>query len=136
MIEWVKQEHRTGCGIACAAMLSGKQYSVVLSEAQNIIVFDGERFRTNREQMLALLKTIEVNTGDVRTVKHWSSLPDLAIIGINYHEETDRWHWVVFQRNGEEEYVLDPQSKRQRRTDFNRMRLKYCIPILSNCANS
>ena len=36
---------------------------------------------------------------------------------------------VVFRREIGEEYVLDPQSKRDIRKDFSRMRLKSCIPI-------
>ena len=76
-----------------------------------------------------LLLKMKVKAMKGRAIRRWPWLPDTAIVGINHNERIDSWHWVVFCRESDSEYVLDPQSKHEIRTDFSRMRLRSCIPV-------
>jgi len=66
-----------------------------------------------------------------RRLTHWTSLSALSIGGINYNEEFDTWHWVVYVPTAQGGYVLDPRAsvKAHRRYDFHRMRPRFFIPI-------
>jgi hypothetical protein len=63
----------------------------------------------------------------------WERLPDLALLAIQWHRENGIpfWHWAVFVREGERSYVLDPKKalKKNRRTDFARIRPKWFIEV-------
>lgn len=130
-VNYIRQEHRTGCGIACVAMVAGVVYSEVMEIARKTLGWhDTQRtFYTSSAQLQALLLALEIKAKKGHTVRKWSSLPEVAIAGINYNEKKDTWHWVVFHREADVEQVLDPQSKHGVRKDFNRMRLRSCIPI-------
>lgn len=127
----IRQEHRTGCGIACVAMISGATYAEVMSVAPEVLDWSESKrtFYTSSSQLQSLLLKMNISALKGRSVRKWSSLPDTAIVGINHNEKNDTWHWVVFRREARKEYVLDPQSKREARKDFGRMRLRSCIPI-------
>ncbi|MES2580680.1 MAG: cysteine peptidase family C39 domain-containing protein [Pseudomonadota bacterium] len=127
----IKQEHNTGCGIACVAMLSEMTYSKAMQKARKKFSWESTKrsFYTDSSQLKELLDELKVNTDRYRLVRNWSSLPDTAIIAINYREKSNNWHWVVFKRENDIEYVLDPLSKRDLRKDFSRMRLHGCIPV-------
>lgn len=127
----IRQEHRTGCGIACAAMLSGNTYAEAMSVATKALGWaESQRtFYTSSTQLSKLLSVMNISTKKSRSVRKWSSIPDKAIVAINHNEKSDSWHWVIFCRKENNEYVLDPLSKRDTRTDFKRMRLRSCIPI-------
>ena len=127
----VRQEHPTGCGIACIAMVCGTTYSNVMNEAKELLGWDNSQktFYTDSSHLQKLLHAMKVNSQKGRSVGKWGSLPNTAIAGINYDKKHNRWHWVVFCREVDREYVLDPRSKREERTDFGRMRLRSCIPI-------
>lgn len=127
----IRQEHRTGCGIACVAMLSGTTYAYAMSIAVKVLNWDESQrtFYTSSSQLKNLLLEMNIRASRGRSIRKWSSMPNMAIVGINYNEKRDTWHWVIFRRDADREYVLDPQSKRDIRTDFGRMRLRSCIPI-------
>jgi len=129
----ILQEHRTGCGVACVAMVAGTDYSNAMKVARQIFDWqDSQRtFYTSSAQLRELLRAFKVQTGRGRVARKWSSLPEFAIAGVNHNKETDTWHWVVFQRKVGRTYVLDPQprTKTEVRTDFGRMSLRSCIPI-------
>ena len=127
----IRQEDRTGCGIACIAMLNGSTYTEVMTVAAEVFNWDESQrtFYTSTSQLQNLLLKMNIPALKGRSIRKWSSMPDTAIVGINYNEKKDAWHWVVFRRVADREYVLDPQSKREIRTDFGRMRLRSCIPI-------
>ena len=86
-------------------------------------------FYTTSRQLQELLTVLGAESKKYRSISKWRSMPDCAIARVNYNDKTGNWHWVVFCRIGDFEYVLDPRSKLERRTDFNRMRLMSCIPI-------
>jgi ABC-type bacteriocin/lantibiotic exporter with double-glycine peptidase domain len=128
----VRQEHGTACGIACVAMIAqGVTYSKVMKVARKLFDWnDSQRaFYTSSAQLRKLLLAFKVQTKKCRAVRKWSSLPDTAIVGVNYNEKTNTLHWVVFRREAAIEYVLDPRTKSDIRKDFSRMRLSLCIPI-------
>ena len=60
-------------------------------------------------------------------------MPDCALLAIKWHREKGKpfWHWVVFVRDGEDEYVLDSKKalKSNVRTDFGRMNPKWYIEV-------
>ena len=127
----IRQEHRTSCGIACVAMLSDTTYTETMTVAAVIFKWSESQrsFYTSSSQLQSLLFEMKVPAQKGRSIRRWSSMPDIAIAGINHNEKSDTWHWVIFRRESGREYVLDPQSKREVRTDFGRMRLRSCIPI-------
>lgn len=128
----IRQEHKTGCGIACVAMVTDNAtYSKVIKIARKLFDWnDSQRtFYTSSAQLQKLLLSFKGQTKKSRAVRKWSSLPETAIVGINHNEKSNTWHWVVFRREADTEYVLDPRAKREMRKDFGRMRLRSCIPI-------
>lgn len=129
----IRQEHRTGCGIACVAMLSGCTYSKVMHMAIKVLRWEESQrsFYTSSADLLTLLGAMGIKAEKGRAIRKWASIPDTAIVGINHNKNSNTWHWVVFHRNvAHAEHVLDPQSKREVRKDLGRMRLRSCIPII------
>jgi hypothetical protein len=65
--------------------------------------------------------------------KSWSTLPDLALLAINHHQEDSKnfWHWVVFKRTDGQASVLDSASylPSNIRTDFSEMQPRWYIEI-------
>lgn len=132
-IKRIIQEDSTGCGLACVAMLAGVEYRNVKSKAisMKLLPYHGPYYtRTSHLNKLLVSYTIQVKHG--RKVRNWKSLSSKAIIGINYKEKSNTWHWALFVReNNGEEYVVDPKRniKLNKRKDFGRMRLRSYIPV-------
>jgi ABC-type bacteriocin/lantibiotic exporter with double-glycine peptidase domain len=128
----VKQEHKTGCGIACVAMITDSQYSEVLDEARELFQWpeNDRSLYTSAKQLAALLSRFDFLAKRGRMVRKWSSISDLAIVAINYNQKTQTWHWVVFERKLGCGFVYDPHSKSEVRTDFSRMRLRSYVPVI------
>ena len=124
----VIQQDGTGCGIACIAMLAGIDYKSV--KKLGLELFDiksGDELYTTATDLRKLGQKFNLDVGGRRRkFKTFNSLPDLAILAINYRESNDTWHWVVFCRTASEEFVLDPKKaiKSEQRSDFGRMELK------------
>jgi len=128
----LKQRDKTGCGLACVAMVTGKKYGEIKKQAIELGVVEPKGpFGTFSRDIRLLLKKNQRKAMGGRKAKHWDNLPDLAIAGINYSEAAGEWHWVVFVRTASDAYVLDPwhKTKASRRRDFGRMRLRSSIPI-------
>jgi ABC-type bacteriocin/lantibiotic exporter with double-glycine peptidase domain len=130
-VKRVRQDHRTGCGIACIAIISEKTYQEAMVIAKDVLDWSNSKrsFYTQSDDLKKILKSMGFFSQRNRAIRKWSSMPNLAIAAINYNQSTGHWHWVVFCRDHEGEYVLDPLSKKEKRTDFDRMKLKSCIPI-------
>lgn len=93
-------------------MLAGKTYSQVRKLALSMLAFnEGGPFYTATKDLVSLGKRYNL-TIDVRRrkFKSYEALPGKAILAINYREEADTWHWVVFHRTAHERYVLDPKK--------------------------
>ena len=72
-------------------------------------------------------------SGKEQEFHSWGRLPDLALLATKWHLEKGApfWHWVVFVRERERSYVLDPKKalKTNQRTDFGRIKPKWFIEV-------
>ncbi|MEB5964509.1 cysteine peptidase family C39 domain-containing protein [Comamonas testosteroni] len=129
---FIQQLDASGCGIACAAMLAGKSYAQVKKIANDTFDWPIDKrsgFYTTSQDLRSLLSNFGVATQQARKVKHWSSLPDLAIVGVNQSERTGHWHWVVFRRDDAKMMIFDP--RKGVRTNLSRIRLHLSIQVNS-----
>ena len=131
----VVQLERTGCGIASMAALAGVTYAQATRVANRLGIFaDDPRLWSETDQVRRLLK--EYGFRSARTevpFASWEAMPDLALLAIKWHKDGGRacWHWVVFWRGPRGPVVLDSKRalRRHVRTDFGRMKPKWCIPV-------
>ena len=132
-IKRVIQEDSTGCWIACIAMVAGISYAEAKQITLNneILKKSVKNFYTTTKDLVNFLNSIGIESSKGRKVRYWSSINTISIVGINFLETTDTWHWVLFIPNEDTGYVLDPSKrvKTEKRTDFSRMRLRSYIPI-------
>ncbi|WP_082783655.1 cysteine peptidase family C39 domain-containing protein [Snodgrassella sp. CFCC 13594] len=132
MICRIIQEDSTGCGLACAAMLGRTTYSRAKSLAIELgIVSNHPPFYTSSRELSLLLSELGLHPSKGRRLSHWESLKCLSVVGINYNDKTDTWHWVVYVPSANGGYVLDPKKsiKSDKREDFNRMVPRSYIPV-------
>lgn len=129
----VKQGNASGCGLACVAMLANKKYEEIRELAKEILNFNNDHdLYTDTTHLRKLLLSFGIVTSSKKVpFTEWGKLPKKAILGINHDMKTDKWHWVVYQRDDRGASVLDPKVtiKTDRRTDFSRMRPKWYISI-------
>jgi hypothetical protein len=129
----VKQRKGTECGIACFAMLAGislpdaRRKINEAKEKLGIVVKSGY---TDDEQIRTALKPYGIRLGDEVGIrggktkkqsaetrkKNWGRLTsknETALVATGYHEtETEeKFHWVLFNGNGNDEEfeILDPK---------------------------
>ena len=131
----VIQQESTGCAIASAAALAGISYGSAkkVAGALGISARDPSLWPDTRHVRL-LLKRLGISTSPRETPFHqWSTLPDRALLAIKWHREKGipYWHWVVFVRENNKEYVLDSKKglAKNKRTDFGRMKPKWFIEV-------
>lgn len=131
----VIQQEATGCAIASTAALAGISYAAAKKVANSIGIYaDDSTLWSDTAHIRRLLKhyNIKSSVNEV-TFKNWQSLPDLALLAIKWHQEKGKayWHWVVFVRDGNGEYVLDSKKalKKNKRTDFGRIKPRWFIEI-------
>ena len=122
----IKQKDRTGCGIACVAMIVNKPYSQIKKKMRSLGCFNKNTFYTEYYDLKKTLKSYKVRTSKIYKKKSWKSMKKDAIVAINYNKKRDTWHWVVFDKKNN--HVLDPNSKKPYRniTD-KRMKIKSYI---------
>ncbi len=133
----VIQEEPTGCGIASVAALAGVSYKRARAEANRLgIHADDPRLWSDTACVRKLLAAFGITPSnkECRFVS-WNKLPDLALLATKWHLEqgTPFWHWVVFVRENNEEFILDPKKalKSNKRTDFGRIKPKWFITIFT-----
>jgi len=129
----IVQKDVTGCGLACAAMLGGTTYLRAKALAVRLgISSDRPPYYTSSGQLSLLLRKLGLRPSKGRKLSNWASLQGLSVVGINYSERNNIWHWVVYVPSANGGYVLDPREsvKTTRRTDFGRMVPRSYIPIL------
>jgi ABC-type bacteriocin/lantibiotic exporter with double-glycine peptidase domain len=131
----VVQEERTGCGIASVAALAGVSYRQAKATAKKLgIATEDPRLWSDTRYVRTLLAKFGLS---VSKTEHpfvsWEKLPHLALLAIKWHRENGKafWHWVVFVRDKQTSAVLDPKKalKKNRRTDFGRMKPKWFIEV-------
>lgn len=131
----VVQEERTGCGIAAVAAIAGLSYARAKAVAASLgISAKDQRLWSETTQVRRLLASLGVETSRVtRPFRAWSDLPDCALLAIKWHLEEGRpsWHWVLFVREQDQEYVLDSKATLTSsvRTDFGRMKPRWFLSV-------
>jgi len=131
----VIQLEPTGCGIASVAAIAGVSYSQAKSVASSLGIFaDDQKLWSETAHVRKLLRHFGLRAAATETPFHsWDALPDRALLSIKWHLEKGRpfWHWVVFVRENNRSYVLDPKKKLRRhtRTDFGRIKPKWYIRV-------
>lgn len=133
MVKRVIQKDRTGCGLACIAMLAGRTYGDVREAAVElkIVRTGGFYMKTADIRKLGMVFNLHITAQRGRAFRSWEELPDTALVAINPRNDGLYWHWVVFVRRNGSEFVLDPKEsvKTERRTDFGRMKAIWFLPV-------
>ena len=133
----VIQEERSGCAIASAAALAGVTYGETRKIANRMGIFAQDRaLWSETNHICNLLAALNIQAGKNKTPFHsWDTLPDCAVLAIKWHLENGKpfWHWVVFVRDTDHQYVLDPKKalRTNVRTDFGRMKPKWYLEIVT-----
>ena len=121
----IKQDDRTGCGLACIAMLAKTSYNNVRNVAIDKLEFnDSGKFYTNKKHLRKLGNHFNIKIAKKKKkFTNFETLPDIAILAINYKKKSKTWHWVIYNRDENEEYICDPKEsiKSDKRKDFWRI---------------
>jgi hypothetical protein len=132
----VIQEEITGCAIASSAALAGISYEQAKHIANNLGIYAKDStLWSDKRYILELLAELGISTSKQEIAfTNWASLPNCTLLAINGNLENDKpfWHWVVFVREGDYEYVLDSKQslKSNTRTDFGRIKPKWYIEVI------
>jgi len=131
----VVQKEATGCGIASSAAIAGVSYDEAKKVANDLGIYaEDKSLWSNPQYVRYLLANFGVKT-DQREIpfKNWESLPGCALISTKWHLEKGRpfWHWAVFVREGNVQYVLDSKKslKSNIRKDLGRIKPKWYIKV-------
>ena len=131
----VIQEEISGCGIASAAAIAGISYQQARQVANSLgIHAEDEALWSDTGMIRRLLSRLGFETArNERRFQGWDKLPDCALLSIKWHLEQGKpyWHWVVFVRDADRQYVLDSKKAliNNLRTDFGRMKPKWSIEV-------
>lgn len=131
----VIQPEKTGCAIASAAAIARVTYRQARKIANRLGIYaDDSNLWSDTQHIRSLLQELGIKTSSTEIpFKSWKSLPDCALLSIKWHLERGKpyWHWVIFVRENDHEYVLDSKkaSKKNIRTDFGMMQPKWFIEV-------
>ena len=131
----VVQEEVSGCGIASAAAIAGISYQQARQVANSLGVHAADEALWSDPRVIRrLLSRLGFETAhSERRFQGWDKLPDCALLSIKWHLEQGKpyWHWVVFVRDADRQYVLDSKKalNNNLRTDFGRMKPKWSIEV-------
>lgn len=131
----VIQQETTGCAIASAAALAGVSYATARKIAAGLGISAADpSLWSDTGHIRQLLKALGIVASQVETpFRSWDALPDRALLAIKWHKErgVPYWHWVVFVRENDREYVLDSKKglAKNKRTDFGRIRPRWFIEV-------
>lgn len=120
----IKQKDRTGCGIACVAMVAKKTCAQVKKKMQSLGCFEDNKknvFFTEYSDLKKALKAYKIKSSRVYNKKNWESIRKNAIVAINHNKKRDEWHWVIYDKK--KGGVFDPRSKKPHR-DITDKRMK------------
>jgi hypothetical protein len=134
-MEPVIQEDPSGCGIASAAALAGMEYQAMklIAAGLGVVPEDGALW-SSTGPMLKLLSSVGLSLSlPPAPFVDWASLPSPCLLAIKWRVERrgPAWHWVVFCRDHDDAYVLDPKRslKTNKRRDFGRMKPMWLIAV-------
>lgn len=131
----VIQQEITGCAIASSAAIAGISYKEAKKIANGLGIYaDDVALWSEKNYIRKLLSNLGIKTSNKeKPFSSWASLPDLALLSTKWHLEKGKayWHWAVFVREGDREYVLDSKKslKTNVRTDFGRIKPKWYIEV-------
>jgi ABC-type bacteriocin/lantibiotic exporter with double-glycine peptidase domain len=131
----VIQQEKTGCAIASSAALAGISYKKAKSIANGLGVYaEDSTLWSETHYIRKILKKLDIKTSKSETLfRSWEALPERALLAIKWHMEKGKpyWHWVVYVREKNCEYVLDSSKriKNNKRTDFGRIKPKWYIKV-------
>jgi len=144
MLQRRLQHDRTGCGLACVAMLAGIGYAQARTLARALAIGPrpyryraGGGLRTAREgwltdarQLRRMLAVLRIRSGGERAVRDWRECDGDGLVAINPRAD-GTWHWVVYLHDPVSPRVLDPNPRVRRdpRRDFGRMRPARFVPV-------
>jgi ABC-type bacteriocin/lantibiotic exporter with double-glycine peptidase domain len=136
----IRQPNDTSCGIACAAMLANVSYAEARNAAYQAFEKDEwTTFRTHICDLREVLRHLKLTLGRKISISDWSKVPPHSLVAINYSQKRDTWHWVVSAVIKGQAGVVDSESKKAFRTDFNKMRLAWyhqVYPILEKSSEA
>ena len=128
----ILQKRASSCGIACVASVAGRTHDQIMKVAVEAkILSERGPFYLLTHELTKLLSIVDVSFERARMARKWSAITVPAIVAVNHHRDSNRWHWVIYVSSPNGGYVLDPRPsiKTSRRTDFNRMRVHSYIPL-------
>ena len=110
----VIQEEKTGCGIASSAAIAGKTYSEVKSVANSLGIYaDDSSLWSESKHVCKILNKLGIETSCTETLfKDWKLMPECALLATKWYIENEKpyWHWAVYVRDEQTEYVLDSNA--------------------------
>jgi ABC-type bacteriocin/lantibiotic exporter with double-glycine peptidase domain len=136
-METIIQKDKTGCGVACVAMIAGKTYEEVKLKANSLGIFtEDKKLWSETTYVRKLLKEYQISFSKTEEpFSEWAALPDIALLSIKYRIEHGKpfWHWTVFERKNGNDIVRDPAAylDENERTDFESINPKWFIKIQS-----
>lgn len=132
----VIQQEKTGCAIASSAVLASISYKKAKSIANGLGIYaEDSTLWSDSKYIRKILKKLNVKASKTENpFKSWAELPECALLAVKWHIEKGKpyWHWVVYVRENNTEYVLDSSKriKNNKRTDFGRIKPKWYIKII------
>lgn len=129
------QEESTGCAIASTALLAGVSYKKAKEVANGLGIYaDDTALWSETNYIRKLLLHFKIESDKKETpFTNWSSLPDYALLSIKWRIEKEKpfWHWVVFVRENNEQFIYDSSTrlKTNIRKDFGRIKPKWFIGV-------
>ncbi len=135
MMKSIIQEEPTGCAIASTALLAGVSYKKAKEVANGLGIYaDDTALWSETDYIRKLLLHFKIGTNKKETLfTEWNSLPDYALLSIKWHIKKEKpfWHWVVFVRENNEQFVYDSSTrlKTNIRKDFGRIKPKWFIGV-------
>lgn len=108
-IHLVRQEHDTGCGIACVAMCAGWSYPEAFKKFKEILRWGDRKrdFYTQPSHLEAVLDREKITYLSNRS-RDWGQIEGTAIVGVN--RDNGYWHWVVVVKDDQRFFILDPET--------------------------
>ncbi|EKY4114507.1 hypothetical protein ABCV69_004572 [Pseudomonas aeruginosa] len=101
-VQKVMQRDRLGCGVACAAMVSGKPYGLV----RQLFVDNGIGARkkrplaTNFSELQYALSLLGIES-ELKRWSGWDAVEGLGIVAVSNGQgaASRNWHWIVAERH-------------------------------------
>ncbi|MDR5907597.1 hypothetical protein [Franzmannia qiaohouensis] len=108
LIRIVKQEHKTGCGVACVAICLGWSYPEAFEKFKKVLNWGSRKsvFYTKAPELARVLES-EGIPHDVLRSGRWENIEGTAIVGVN--RKSGYWHWVVAVKDADRFFIVDPE---------------------------